>query len=239
MFTFSLPVLMATAATMVLGSAEQAEAQLKLCNRTSETVSMALAYDDAGQVVSKGWFAARPGECSTVVGGSLNNRYYYVRAEGTGGSSWSGDYTFCVSDVRFSHQGDDCAGNGLERRRFFEIDTGDETSWTTELTPAAAADTNQREHDAVAGLRVSFRPSLLEDGSSVMQLHNGSAAVANLTLKCYTRSGQSATMSIRVPGNGMSEVGFMQGWAGNFVAGESCEAYHGRDEFVWRVTVPR
>jgi hypothetical protein len=37
----------------------------------------------------------------------------------------------------------------------------------------------------------------------------------------------------------MSEVGFMQGWAGNFVAGESCEAYHGRDEFVWRVTVPR
>jgi uncharacterized membrane protein len=240
MFTRSLPALMLTAVAAMLGSVRPAEAQLKLCNDSSETISMALAYREDGQVVSRGWYTAKPGECPTVVGGALQNRYYYVRAEGTQGHGWGGDYAFCVSDVRFTHLGDDCAGDGLERRKFFVIDTGLNASWTHGLTVtgAGSGDSNQAVHDAIAGLRVSFRPSVLNDGSHVMLLNNPAANRADVTLKCFTHSGQSKTMAIQVPAYGMSEVGFMQGWAGNFVAGESCEAYHG-DEFVWRTTVPR
>jgi uncharacterized membrane protein len=239
MFNVSLPALASTALAAVLLSAQPAEAQLKLCNRSSETISMALAYREDGQFVSRGWYNAQPGECPIVVSGALQARYYYVRAEGSSGGRWDGDHSFCVSDVRFRHGGDNCVAEGLDRRRFFEIDTGLSSSWTHNLTlGAGVSDGDQRVHDAIAGLRVSWRPSLLEDGSYVMVLNNGSSTGADVRLTCFTRSGQSKTLSIQVPGYGMSEVGFMQGWPGNFVTGESCEAYHGR-EFVWRTTVPR
>jgi uncharacterized membrane protein len=224
----SWPVLLSTAFAAVLLSAQPASAQLTLCNKSSETVSMALAYREGGQFVSRGWYMAKPGECPTVVGGALGNRYYYVRAEGSQGTRWDGDYAFCVSDVRFTHNGDNCAADGLDRRRFFVIDTGLSSSWTQNLT-MARGDSQGSEHDAIAGLRIMWRPSLLEDGSYVMQLHNSSATGADVTLQCFTRGGRSKTLSIQVAGYGMSEVGFLQGWDGNFVAGESCEAYHGRE----------
>ena len=236
----SWPVLLSTAFAAVLLSAQPASAELTLCNKSSETVSMALAYREGGQFVSRGWWVAKPGECPTVVGGALGSRYYYVRAEGSQGGRWEGDYAFCVTGVRFSHNGENCSAGGLDRRSFFVIDTGLSSSWTHNLTlgPGKASDFEQREHDAIAGLRIMWRPSLLEDGSYVMQLHNSSATGADVTLQCFTRGGRSKTLSIQVAGYGMSEVGFLQGWDGNFVTGESCEAYHGR-EFVWRTTVPR
>jgi uncharacterized membrane protein len=237
-FRVSLPVLLSVICGTVLLSARPASAQLRLCNRSSESVSMALAYHEDGEFVSRGWFVAAPGECTTVVGGALRNRYYYVRAEGSDGTRWDGNHTFCVADVRFTHAGDtNCAADRMTPRTFFEIDTGNSSSWTQGLT-MNGGDGQQREHDAIAGLRVSWRESLLDDGTYVMQLHNGSATGADVTLQCFTRSGRSKTLSIQVPGYGMSEVGFLQGWDGNFVAGESCEAYHGR-EFVWRINVPR
>jgi len=235
----SMPVLLSTLAVAFLMSARPASAQLRLCNRSSETVSMALAYHENDDWVSRGWFVAQPGECSTMISGSLANRYYYVRAEGSGGNRWEGDHAFCVKDVRFTHFGDrGCAIDGSETRRFFAIDTGSAASWTQNLTMNSGGGSQQSEHDAIANLRISWRESLLEDGTYVMQLHNGSSTGADVTLQCFTRSGRSKTLSIQVPGYGMSEVGFLQGWDGNFVAGESCEAYHGR-EFVWRTSVPR
>jgi|SRR5688572_5987415 len=232
----SWPVLLSTAFAAVMLTAQPASAQLTLCNKSSETVSMALAYRDGGQFVSRGWYVAQPGECPTVVSGALGSRYYYVRAEGAKGGRWDGDYAFCVADVRFTHSGDNCANDGLDQRRFFVIDTGLSSSWTQNLTMGRGD--SQSEHDAIAGLRITWRPSLLDDGSYVMQLHNSASTGADVALQCFTRSGRSKTLSIQVPGYGMSEVGFLQGWDGNFVAGESCEAYHGR-ELVWRTSVPR
>ena len=92
----SMPVLLSTLAVAFLMSARPASAQLRLCNRSSETVSMALAYHENDDWVSRGWFVAQPGECSTMISGSLANRYYYVRAEGSGGNRWEGDHAFCV-----------------------------------------------------------------------------------------------------------------------------------------------
>jgi uncharacterized membrane protein len=238
-FRLSIPVLLSTVAVAFLVSARPASAQLRLCNRSSETLSMALAYHDGDDWVSRGWFVAQPGECPTVVSGSLRNRYYYVRAEGSSGRRWEGDHVFCAKDARFTHVGDrGCVTDGSDARGFFSIDTGSAASWTQNLTLGAGPDPLQAEHDAIANLRVSWRASLLEDGTYVMQLHNNSSTGADLLLQCYTRSGRSRTMSIQVPGYGVAEVGFLQGWDGNFVAGESCEAYHGR-EFVWRTNVPR
>ena len=159
----SWPVLLSTAFAAVLLSAQTASAQLTLCNKSSETVSMALAYRDGGQLVSRGWYVAKPGECPTVVGGSLGNRYYYVRAEGSQGTRWDGDYAFCVADTRFTLNGEHCGG-GPDRRKFFMIDTGLSSSWTHNLTMGPSSDFEQREHAAIAGLRITWRPSLLEDG---------------------------------------------------------------------------
>ena len=44
-------------------------------------------------------------------------------------------------------------------------------------------------------------------------------------------------MDVVVPARGMTEVGFVQGWPGNFVPGERCEAFDTVDR-VWQVNVP-
>src|SRR5688572_13013092 len=130
----SWPVLLSFALGAVLLSAEPAAAQLTMCNRSAETVSVAVGYVDGGQSVSHGWYVTAAGECSTIVSGPLRSRFYYVRGEGRTGTRWEGDYSLCATDARFSYRGDNCATDGLETRRFFVIDTGASTAWTHSLT---------------------------------------------------------------------------------------------------------
>ena len=52
---------------------------------------------------------------------------------------------------RFTHNGDgNCTAAGMDARTFFEIDTGLSSSWTQGLT-MGGGDSQQREHDAIAG----------------------------------------------------------------------------------------
>lgn len=221
----------------LLLNARPASAQLNVCNQTSETVSIALAYRGDADFVSKGWYVAEPGQCRTVVTGALENRYYYVHAEGSKGNRWLGDYSFCVKNDPFAHVGDECGTAGMVRRSFFVIDTGSSTSWTQGLTEGPTDVDNRVVHDTIAGLQLDWRRSLLDE-SWVMVLHNKSATTVDVRLKCFTTSGSSKTLTVEVPGRGVGEVGFVQGWPGNFVRGESCEAYHG-SELVWRTSGPR
>jgi uncharacterized membrane protein len=232
----SIPVVLLIAAGSLAGAVRPVAAQLRVCNQSAETVSIAIAYRDqlpSGPVVSRGWYVVKPDECPVLVGGDLQNRYFYVRAEGSNRSVWDGDYAYCVVETAFRQNGGDCAPG--ERRGFFVIDTGARTSWTQTLTGAVPS-RDRRIHDAILGLRVSWRTSLLDD-SAVMRLHNAQALAFGLTLKCSSPMGFSKTLEIAVPPSGIAEVGFVQGWPGNFIAGESCRAYDG-NEFVWRVDAP-
>ena len=159
----SWPVLLSTAFAAVLLSAQTASAQLTLCNKSSETSPWRSPIATAASSCHVAGTSPSPVSVQPSSEDRSDNRYYYVRAEGSQGTRWDGDYAFCVADTRFTLNGEHCGG-GLDRRKFFMIDTGLSSSWTQNLTMGPSSDFEQREHAAIAGLRITWRPSLLEDG---------------------------------------------------------------------------
>lgn len=111
-----------------------AQAQLKFCNHSPETVSIAIAYHSGGDWVSEGWWSPGPSECVTVIRGWLPNKRYYAFAH-SASHVWSQNYVFCVKSEKFTIYGDgDCAARGYRAESFFEIEVGDRVSWTQNLT---------------------------------------------------------------------------------------------------------
>lgn len=113
-----------------------AQADLRVCNQTQNTVSVALGYRATSGWQSEGWWVAAPEACATVYQGALNARYYYIYAvDDISGGAWDGSVFMCTQDSSFTIFGvEDCLARGYERTGFFEIDTEDRTEWTVELT---------------------------------------------------------------------------------------------------------
>ena len=63
-------------------------------------------------------------------------RFYYVYAvDYDRGGEWSGKAFMCTRDKEFTIRGtDDCLARGYDRTGFFEVDTGEQPSWTVQLT---------------------------------------------------------------------------------------------------------
>ena len=63
-------------------------------------------------------------------------RFYYIYAlDYERGGEWSGQAFMCTRDKEFTIRGiDDCLARGYERTGFFEVDTGEQRSWTVQLT---------------------------------------------------------------------------------------------------------
>jgi hypothetical protein len=101
---------------------------------------------------------------------------------------------------------------------------------------ARAAATAQAAQ-GVKSLRWQTRASLLDDGTRVLVLHNRQGRSADFHLTCHTRAGASKTLFVSVPAYGQKEIGFLEGWPGNFVSGEWCEAFHGGEK-QWRIDIP-
>lgn len=115
--------------------AAPAQAALTVCNQTDATASVAIGYSEAGTWTSEGWWVTQPGDCRTVVGGDLGNRFYYWRATSDRHDWEDQNFYFCTASDAFTILGDtDCADRGYARVRFNEIDTGDATDWTLNLT---------------------------------------------------------------------------------------------------------
>ncbi|GGA58504.1 hypothetical protein GCM10011499_30810 [Pelagibacterium lentulum] len=113
-----------------------AQADLRVCNQTQNTVSVALGYRATSGWQSEGWWVAAPEACATIYQGALNARYYYIYAvDDISGGAWDGSVFMCTQDSSFTIFGvEDCLARGYERTGFFEIDTEDRTEWTVELT---------------------------------------------------------------------------------------------------------
>jgi uncharacterized membrane protein len=77
-----------------------AKAGLKVCNKTKETVDVAVAYvNPAGGFISEGWFTFRPCEpCGQLVNSSDTSdpHNYFVYAKSRQGGGWTGRSSFCV-----------------------------------------------------------------------------------------------------------------------------------------------
>ncbi len=108
----------------------------RLCNKTTSRVGVAIGYKDGGGWTTEGWWNVNAGACETLMGGPLVSRFYYVYAVDYDlGGTWGGKAAMCTRDKMFTIKGiEDCVVRGYERSGFFEVDTGEQKSWTVQLT---------------------------------------------------------------------------------------------------------
>jgi uncharacterized membrane protein len=121
-------------------SAMPARADLRICNETSNLVSVALGYRAERGWMSEGWWQTPPGDCRILYQGDLQKRFYYIYAiDDKAGGAWDGSVFMCTRDETFTIFGvEDCLARGYERTGFFEIDTQERTDWTLQLTENSA-----------------------------------------------------------------------------------------------------
>ena len=130
----------AIAALAALGGATlagaPAHADLRMCNMTGSRIGISLGYRDPQGWVTEGWWNLTPKGCDTLLKGALAARYYYVYAvDYDRGGEWSGRSLMCTRDREFTIRGvEDCLARGFDRNGFFEVDTGEQKSWTIQLT---------------------------------------------------------------------------------------------------------
>jgi uncharacterized membrane protein len=220
--------LLAVALLVGLAWARPAQAQLDVCNSVRERLHIAVAYQTGSGWSSRGWHAD-PGECVTVIQGSLTGVSYYVSAhKDTGdGYEWEGDRLFCTADGTFTIVAvQHCSQRGYRSRQFIQVNVGLYTGYSFYLQYPSYG------RQAVTDVLVSERLSTWEDGTRVLILQNSNPHAVSFNLKCYTVSGSSRILPISISRYGYSEVGFVQGWPGNFKRGERCEAYYEGNQ-IW------
>jgi len=113
-----------------------AAAGFNVCNQTEHPASLAFGFFDGEEWSSQGWWRVDAGSCTEISRTPLTARYYYLYAmhEEIGGS-WNGNRSFCVGTQRFRIRGrSDCLARGFDRKRFYQVDTRDETDWTETLS---------------------------------------------------------------------------------------------------------
>ena len=122
--------------SLAMAAATPALADLRLCNKTTSTVGVALGYKDDNGWASEGWWNIRPGECKTLLEGDLVARYYYVFAiDYDKGGYWDGPATLCIKNKIFTIRGrTNCEARGYRTQGFYEVDTGEKTDFTIMLT---------------------------------------------------------------------------------------------------------
>ena len=129
-----LAALTALTAMLAAGAAE-AQTGFRVCNKTSWDLEVAkgLNTSTAGQaasIVSEGWYKFAPGECATLWSGKLEYRYYLIFAQAPSvDREWKGNVSVCVARQAFTIKSGICDAS-LNRRMFFEVDTGDSEGWT-------------------------------------------------------------------------------------------------------------
>lgn len=119
---------------------------LRLCNKTDNRVGVAVGHKLSNVWTTEGWWNVNSGSCETLIGGPLVSRYYYVYAlDYDQGGAWGGKAFMCTRDKMFTIAGiKDCVARGYERTGFFEVDTGEQRSWTVQLTEPGTTGTGGR-----------------------------------------------------------------------------------------------
>jgi uncharacterized membrane protein len=136
----SAAALMLFGATAVATSfaAAPAAADFRLCNNTNSRIGVALGYKDNEGWATEGWWNLPARNCDTLLRGALAARFYYIYAvDYDHGGEWSGQAFMCTREKEFTIRGTgDCLARGYDRTGFFEVDTGEQQTWTVQLTEA-------------------------------------------------------------------------------------------------------
>jgi uncharacterized membrane protein len=119
--------------------ADPAAADFRLCNNTTSRVGIAVGYKENEGWTTEGWWNLSARSCETLLRGALVARFYYIYAvDYDRGGEWSGQAFMCTRDKEFTIRGtDDCLARGFDRTGFFEVDTGEQPSWTVQLTESS------------------------------------------------------------------------------------------------------
>jgi uncharacterized membrane protein len=129
--------LLALACFLLAAFSGTAQADFRLCNKTGSRIGVAVGYKDGEGWTTEGWWNLPGGHCETLLRGGLVARFYYIYAvDYDRGGEWSGRAFMCTRDKEFtiSRGTEDCLARGFERAGFFEVDTGEQRSWTVHLT---------------------------------------------------------------------------------------------------------
>lgn len=124
-------LMLATAAGLL--AAGSAEASLRLCNKLSTPVSVAVGYLDGGKGwTAEGWWTVAPSACETMVESRLSGSYVYLLVDGgllPPPSSQKGGW-FCTDNDGFVTRNADyadkkrqllCESAGLNIEQFREV----------------------------------------------------------------------------------------------------------------------
>ena len=127
------------AMVLLVTQAYPAKADFRLCNNTGGRVGVSIGYKDNEGWTTEGWWNVSSRSCETLLRGALVARYYYIYAvDYDRGGEWSGKAYMCSREKEFTIRGtDNCLARGYDRTGFFEVDTGEQRSWTVQLTDAA------------------------------------------------------------------------------------------------------
>jgi len=149
-------LLAAMALTGVTAFAQPAAADFRLCNNTGSRVGIAIGYKDSDGWTTEGWWNLSARSCETLLRGTLVARFYYIYAlDYERGGEWSGQAFMCTRDKEFTIRGiDDCLARGYERTGFFEVDTGEQRSWTVQLT-----ESNDQQNPPTSGSSLPAPPA--------------------------------------------------------------------------------
>jgi uncharacterized membrane protein len=117
-------------------TATPAAADFRICNFTKSRVGIAIGYKDGEGWATEGWWNIGAGNCEALLRGTLAARFYYIYAvDYDRGGEWSGQAFMCTRDKEFTIRGTgDCLARGFDRTGFFEVDTGEQQTWTVQLT---------------------------------------------------------------------------------------------------------
>jgi uncharacterized membrane protein len=127
-------------AVVAFGATElPAAADFRICNVTKSRIGIAIGYKDAEGWATEGWWNLKAGDCETLLRGTLAARFYYLYAvDYDHGGEWAGQAFMCTRDKEFTIRGtNDCLARGFDRTGFFEVDTGEQQTWTVQLTDGA------------------------------------------------------------------------------------------------------
>lgn len=135
MFRFRVLIL-SLAPLLALFAAAPAYAKFEVCNKTEHPFAIAIGHMRAGAWVSEGWWQVEPKACQDILRGALKARYYYLRGVHLGvDGAWDGNRSFCVTRDNFTIKGrGNCQKRGYGQAGFFEVDTGDYTTWVLNLS---------------------------------------------------------------------------------------------------------
>lgn len=142
----------------VLSSVAPAHADLRLCNRTSYVLDLALGLEERGAAATRGWFRVDPGLCRGVLAGAIDADHIYVfaralRLYGASPLPQAGHVDLCVADGNFVIAGArTCsAGRGQRLVRFTAVQpAAGDAGLTATVAEEAEYDA---EHARLAGIQ--------------------------------------------------------------------------------------